>query len=95
MARTYGLGKRRAAKAERLFLCPRCATRVASEKEPSENVPLDRAFFRIMLDLVGAKPDVINATFEQLSRRRDDILYPPALTEGEILPPERRLKAAG
>lgn len=95
MARTYGLGKRRAAKSERLFLCPRCATRVASEKEPSENVPLDRAFFRILLDLVGAHPDIVNATFEQLAGRREEILYPLALPAGEIMPPEKRLKAAG
>lgn len=95
MARTYGLGKRRTSKSGRLFLCPRCATRTASEKEPSANTPVDLEFFKIILDLVGASPDVVDATFRQLADRRQAIIYPPALPEAEILPPERRLKAAG
>ena len=87
LARTYGLGKRRTSKSERLFLCPRCATRTASEKEPTANTPVDLAFFKIILDLVGADPDVVDATFAQLHKRREELLYPPALPAGEILLP--------
>lgn len=94
MARTYGLGKRRTSKSGRLFLCPRCATRTASEKEPSANTPVDLEFFKIILDLVGANPDVVDATFKQLRERREMIMYPPALPEPEILPPAKRLSAA-
>lgn len=93
-AQTVGMGKQRTSKSQRYFLCPQCATRIASEKEPTKNAPFDVAIFRILLDLVGAIPDVTEATFQQLHQRRRDILYAPALTEGEILPPVKRLKEA-
>jgi hypothetical protein len=88
------MGKQRTSKSQRYFLCPQCATRIASEKEPSKNAPFDVAIFRILLDLVGAMPDVTEATFQQLRQRREQILYPPALPEPEILPPMKRLKEA-
>ena len=91
-AQTVGMGKQRTSKSQRYFLCPQCATRIASEKEPSKNAPFDVAIFRILLDLVGAIPDVTEATFRQLNQRRQEILYRPALQEGEILPPVKRLK---
>lgn len=93
-AQTVGMGKQRTSKSQRYFLCPQCATRIASEKEPSKNAPFDVAIFRILLDLVGAVPDVTEATFQQLSQRRRDILYAPALPAPEILPPQKRLKEA-
>lgn len=93
-AQTVGMGKQRTSKSQRYFLCPQCATRIASEKEPSKNAPFDVAIFRILLDLVGAMPDVTEATFQQLRQRREQILYPPALPEPEILPPMKRLKEA-
>lgn len=93
-AQTVGMGKQRTSKSQRYFLCPQCATRIASEKEPSKNAPFDVAIFRILLDLVGAVPDVTEATFAQLQQRRQDILYAPALTEGVVLPPVKRLKEA-
>lgn len=90
-ARTHGMGKRRTSKSEQLFLCPQCAQRTVSGKEPSKTAPFDIAIFRILLDLVGAQPDVAHAAWEQLQERRNTVLYAqPALTEGEILPPERR-----
>lgn len=94
-AQTMGMGKRRTSKSERLYLCPQCAMRVANpEREPPPSAPVDVAYYRIMLDLAGGEPDVIQATFEQLAQRRQKVLYPPELPEGEILPPEtRRLKA--
>jgi hypothetical protein len=94
-AQTLGMGKRRSSKSERLFLCPQCAYRVASvEKEPSKTAPFDLAIFKVLLDLVGADPDVASAGWEQLQRRRETLLYAPALQEGEILPPVKRLKEA-
>ena len=93
-AQTVGMGKQRTSKSQRYFLCPQCATRIASEKEPSKNAPFDVAIFRILLDLVGAVPDVTAATFQQLQQRRAEILYPAALPQGEILPPAKALKAA-
>lgn len=87
------MGKQRTSKSKRYFLCPQCATRITLEKEPPKTAPFDQAIFRILLDLVGAVPDVLTATFEQLQQRRQGILY-PALPEPEILPPTRRLKEA-
>jgi hypothetical protein len=95
-AQTLGMGKRRTSKSERLFLCPQCAYRVAGvEKEPSKTAPFDLAIFRVLLDLVGADPDVAQAGWELLQQRRRVILYEaPQLPEGEILPPPKRLKEA-
>jgi hypothetical protein len=90
------MGKRRTSKSERLFLCPQCAYRVAGvEKEPSKTAPFDLAIFKVLLDLVGADPDVAQAGWELLQQRRRVILYEaPQLPEGEILPPPKRLKEA-
>lgn len=93
-AQTMGMGKRRTSKSERIYLCPQCAIRVATENEPAKSAPVDRAYFRIMLDLGGSGDDVIQAAGESLARRRQEILYPLALAEGEILPPSKRLKEA-
>lgn len=91
---TLGMGKRRTSKSERLHVCPQCAVRIASEVEPGKTAPVDRAFFRILLDLSGSAPDVTQASFEQLQQRREEVLYPLALPEPEIIPPPRALKPA-
>ena len=92
---TFGMGERRHSKAERLHLCPKCAVRVALDKEPPKTAPVDLAFFRILLDLSGGKPDIAEATFEQLHQRREEMLSTiSALPEGELLPPPKRLKEA-
>lgn len=93
-ARTHGMGKRRTSKSEQMFLCPQCAQRTVSGKEPSRAAPFDVAIFRILLDLVGADPDVTQASWKQIAERRQEILYPRALPEGEVLPPLKTLKAA-
>jgi len=93
-AQTVGMGKQRTSKSQRYFLCPQCATRITLEKEPSKTAPFDQAIFRILLDLVGAVPDVVTATFEQVQQRRHEILYAPALPAPEIIPPAKRLKEA-
>lgn len=94
-AQTLGMGKRKTSKSERLYLCPQCAFRVASENMPPKTAPVDLAYFRILLDLAGDDPAVAQATFEQLQQRREELLYPPALPEPEFLPPEiKRLKAS-
>lgn len=93
-ARTQGMGRSRTSKSEKLFLCPQCAQRTVSGKEPSKAAPFDVAIFRILLDLVGAAPDVAHAAWEQLKGRREALLYAHALPEGEILPPPKRLKEA-
>lgn len=93
-ARTHGMGKRRTSKSEQLFLCPQCAQRTVSGKEPSKTAPFDIAIFKILLDLVGADPDVAHAAWGQLQERRKAILYAPQLPEGEVLPPMKRLKEA-
>ena len=93
-ARTVGMGKRRTSKSEQYFLCPNCANRTASGKEPTKAEPFNRAIFKILLDLVGADADVAQAAWEQTRDRRQEILYAPALGEGEILPPAKRLKEA-
>jgi hypothetical protein len=93
-ARTHGMGKRRTSKSESMFLCPQCATRtVTVEKEPSKAAPFDVAIFKILLDLVGADPDVAHEAWKQLQERRQELLYRPELT-GQIIPPPRRLKEA-
>lgn len=95
-ARTHGMGGRRTSKSESMFLCPQCATRTAIlEKPPGKTEPFHLAIFKILLDLVGEKPDVVEAVYRQVRERRDEILYPPALPEPEILPPPKALKAAG
>lgn len=95
-ARTHGMGTRRTSKSEQLFLCPQCAQRTVSGKEPSKTAPFDIAIFKILLDLVGADPDVAHEAWKQLQERRQVILYQPALAQGEVLPPEKvkRLKEA-
>jgi hypothetical protein len=79
-----------------MFLCPQCSTRIVTvEKEPARTAPFDVAIFKILLDLVGADPDVAHEAWKQLQERRRDILYPPALPQAEVLPPVRRaLQAA-
>lgn len=95
-AQTLGMGKRRSSKSERLYLCPQCAYRVANaEKEPTKNAPFDLAIFKVLLDLVGAEPDVAQAGWENLRDRRKALLYAPTLPEGEILPPAHKRLAAG
>jgi hypothetical protein len=93
-AQTLGMGKMRTSKSERLYLCPQCSFRVASDKIPSKTAPVDLAFFRILLDVAGMDAAVAEATFEQIAQRRQDILYPVALPEGQIMPPQKRLKEA-
>ena len=93
-ARTVGMGKRRTSKSEQYFLCASCADLTAQGKEPTKAEPFNRAIFRILLDLVGADPDVSQASWEQTHQRRQEILYTPALTQGEIIPPARALKSA-
>lgn len=90
-AQTLGMGKRRTSKSERISLCPQCAYRVATDTAPPKTAPVELAFFRILLDLAGVDSSVAEATFEQLQLRRQEILYPPALPEAEILPPTKRL----
>jgi hypothetical protein len=93
-ARTHGMGKRRTSKSEQLFLCPQCANRTVSGKEPSKTAPFDIAIFKILLDLVGAEGDVAHEAWKQLRERRKAILYANELPEGEVMPPVRRLKEA-
>jgi hypothetical protein len=94
-AQTLGMGARKTSKSERLYLCPQCAFRVASETMPPKTAPVDLAYFKILLDLAGLDPSVARATFEQLQQRRQEVLYPLALEQGEILPPQKRLQAVG
>ena len=94
-ARTHGMGGRRTSKSESMFLCPQCATRTAIlEKPPTKTHPFDLAIFKILLDLVGESPDVVEAVYQQVKERREAILYPPALPEPEVIPPPRRLAPA-
>jgi hypothetical protein len=93
-AQTLGMGKRRTSKSERIFLCPQCCYRVATETMPPKTAPVDLAYFKILLDVAGVDPAVAEATFEQLQQKRQDLLYPTALPEGEILPPQHALKSA-
>jgi hypothetical protein len=90
-ARTHGMGKRRVSKSESLFLCPQCANRTVSGKEPSKTAPFDIAIFKILLDLVGNEPDVAHEAWKQLQQRRQKILYTPPLPEPEILAPRKQL----
>lgn len=93
-AQTLGMGARKTSKSERLYLCPQCAFRVASDTEPAKSAPVDLAFFRVLLDIAGCDSAVTEAMVEQLHQRRQTILYPAALGVGEILPPTKRLKEA-
>ena len=91
-ARTLGMGKQRTSRSERIFVCPQCAARIAMEKEPAKSAPVDVAFFHVLLDLAGAEiGDVLLAAGELLQRRRQQVLYPLALPEPEILTPAKTL----
>jgi hypothetical protein len=90
-AQTLGMGARKTSKSERLYLCPQCAFRVASDTEPPKSAPVDLAFFRVLLDIAGCDSAVTEAMVEQLQHRRQTILYPLALGEGQIMPPTKRL----
>ena len=95
-ARTLGMGKQRTSKSERIFACPQCAVRIASEKEPPKTAPVDVAFFHVLLDLAGSElGDVVIAAGELLQQRRALLLYPNALPAPEIMPPLKALKAVG
>jgi len=98
-AQTFGMGKQRTSKSQRLYLCPRCAMRTIIGKVPTETAPVDLAFFKIILDL-APETDVSQALAEQLGQMRQAMLYPEIkpegeLVEGEVMPPHRALKAAG
>jgi hypothetical protein len=92
-AQTMGMGKRRTSRSACLYLCPQCANRTVSGKEPPKTAPFDIQIFKILLDLVGGAPDVAHEAWKQLQQRRDAVLS-HALTEGEVLPPTKRLTAA-
>lgn len=93
-ATTLGMGKRRKSAAQTLYLCPQCANRTVSGKEPPKTAPFDIVIFKILLDLVGGAPDVAHEAWKQLKERREALLYPLELPEGEVLPPQKRLSAA-
>lgn len=89
---TLGMGKRRASKSERIYLCPQCATVTAMGDEPPKGQPLNVAAYRIIRNLVGNDPSVVGKAWEELSRELT--AEPPALEPAEILPPSKRLKEA-
>ena len=93
-AQTVGMGKQRTSKSQRYFLCPQCATRITLEKEPSKNAPFDQAIFRMLLDLVGAVPDVSEATFRQPPVAAAGNPVPASTPAGEIISPPKRLREA-
>ena len=92
---TLGMGKRITSKSQRLYLCPKCANHLATDTVPARSAPVDLAFFLVTLDLSGKERCVVEAVFEQLHQRRQELLYPEALPEAEILLPPKALKAAG
>lgn len=93
-AQTLGMGARKTSKSERLYLCPQCAFRVASDTEPPKSAPVDLAFFRVLLDIAGTDSAVTDAMVEQLQQRRQTLLYPALNAAQEILPPVKRLREA-
>jgi hypothetical protein len=90
-AQTLGMGKRKASKSERIYLCPQCAVVTAMGDEPPKGQPLNVAAYRIIRNLVGSDPAVCGKAWEELSH---SILPSRTLPEAEILPPARSLKAA-
>lgn len=90
---TVGMGKRRASKSERIYLCPQCSVVTAMGDEPPKGQPLNVAAYRIIRNLVGSDPEVAGKAWEELNNAVG-IPTPPALTVGEVLPPARRLRAA-
>jgi hypothetical protein len=88
---TLGMGKRKASKSERIYLCPRCATVAAMGEEPPKGQPLNVAAYRIMRNLVASDPAVVGKAWEELSQ---SIVSSPALPAAEIIPPSRGLRAA-
>jgi hypothetical protein len=89
-AQTLGMGKRKASKSERIYLCPQCVV-TAMGDEPPKGQPLNVAAYRIIRNLVGSDPAVCGKAWEELSR---SIVPNRTLPEAEILPPARSLKAA-
>src|SRR5436305_4190648 len=88
---TLGMGKRRASKSERIYLCPQCATVAAMGEEPPKTQPLNVAAYRIIRNLVATDPSVIGKAWEELSQQ---VTSPAQLPTAEVLPPERRLRTA-
>lgn len=86
---TVGMGKRRASKSQRIYLCPQCAVVAAMGEEPPKGQPLNVAAYTIIRNLVGADPTVVGKAWQELSQSLSASL-PPA----EILPPAPALKAA-
>ena len=89
---TLGMGKRKASKSERIYICPRCATVAAMGAEPPKGQPINVAAFKIIRNLVGSDPAVVGKAWEELSQS----IAPGTdqLPAAEIIPPSRSLKAA-
>lgn len=89
LAYTLGMGKRKSSKSERIYLCPQCAVVTAMGDSPSKSQPINAAAYRQVRNLVGSQPDVVGKAYEELSQA----IAAGELTEGEVLPPSRTLKA--
>jgi hypothetical protein len=91
-AQTLGMGKRKASKSERIYLCPQCAVVTGMGDEPPKGQPLNVAAYRIIRNLVGSDPIVVDKAWQELSQAiaPDAAALPPA----EILPPATRRLAS-
>lgn len=88
---TVGIQPRQKGTSEKLYLCSRCTARVALNDKPSKTHPVEVAMYNMIISLVGRDPAVMSAAWEHLNQRIQTV---PALTEGEILPPLKRLRPA-
>lgn len=85
--RTVGIEERLASKTERLYICTKCATRLAMGPKPS-NGAINVSVWVIIRGLVAKHPGVVKAAWEEL---QDTLSHPAAeLPEGEVLPPVAR-----
>ena len=89
--RTVGIAERQTSKTERLYMCSQCASILAMGPKPA-NGAINVSVWQIVRQLVGQDKAVMDKAWEEL--HQEVLSAPLALGEGEVLPPERRLKSA-
>lgn len=89
--RTFGIREKLRSNNDQCAICSECAIVVAFGEQPPKSQPLNVMAFHLIRNLVASDPAVAGKAWEELRQR----LAMPQLATGEILPPERSLKAAG
>lgn len=86
--RTVGIENRKKAPAEQLYICTRCATRLAMSPKP-QNGQINVSVWNNIRLLLARHEGVMLEAWADLVKRVEH----PELTEGEIMAPVKALKA--